>query len=62
MESRCIIVTFSMNMAAILDGYKTDIPQIKNIEVILSANSVSVTYSYRTKYRNNLLKLRLENG
>lgn len=51
-----------MNMVAILDGYKTDIPQIKNIEVILNANSVSVTYSYRTKYRNNLLKLRLENG
>lgn len=51
-----------MNMVAILDGYKTDIPQIKNIEVILSANSVSVTYTYRTKYRNNLLKLRLENG
>lgn len=62
MESRYIIVAFSMNMVAILDEYKTDVPQIKNIEVIFSTNSVSVTYTYRTKYRNNLLKLRLENG
>lgn len=51
-----------MNMMAISNGYKTDVPQIKNIEVLFSANSVSVMYSYRTKYRNNLLKLRLENG
>lgn len=51
-----------MNMVAILDEYKTDVPQIKNIEVVFSTNSVSVTYTYRTKYRNNLLKLRLENG
>lgn len=62
MESKYIIVTLEMNMTAISNGCKTNIPRIKNIEVILGAKSVAVTYIYRTKYRNNLLKLRLENG
>lgn len=62
MESKYIIVTLEMNMTATSNGCKTNVPRIKNIEVLLGAKSVAVTYIYRTKYRNNLLKLRLENG
>lgn len=49
-------------MVALSNGYGTEIRRIKNIEVISSTKSASIMYSYRTKYRNNLLKLRVENG
>lgn len=62
MQSRIIIVTSVMNIAALSNGYGTEIRRIKNMEVISSIKSASIMYSCRTKYRDNLSRLRLENG
>jgi len=51
-----------MNIVALSNGYETEIQHIKNIEVLSNTNFVSIMYSYRTKYRNNLSRLRVENG
>lgn len=51
-----------MNMVALSNEYGTEIRHIKNMEVISSVESASIMYSYRTKYRNNLSRLRVENG
>ena len=51
-----------MNIVVLSNGYRTEIQRIKNMEVISSMESAPIMYSYRTKYRNNLLRLRVENG
>lgn len=62
MEPKCIIVTSAMNIVALSNGYGTEIRHIKNMEVISRMESAPIMYPSRTKYRNNLLRLRVENG